>query len=202
MNAQIPEPLKALIEKLESLPGLGPKSAIRVAMALLNWPEAKTKALGKCIWDLRDNLDLCERCGGLTASSPCEICKDTRRVKNYLCLVTDWDAMMTLEEGNFYNGQYMVLGGLLEDTQVNHLKKPDLNRLLCRLEEGEIDEIILALGTTVDAENLGYYIKQIINKNFPAIHISRLAQGLPLGAEVKYMDKETLRQSLKYRQEI
>ena len=87
MHSQIPEPLRALVEQLARLPGLGPKSAMRVAMTLLKWPEAETRRLGKGIHDLRDNLHLCSRCGGLSATNPCDICKDENRSRDTLCLV-------------------------------------------------------------------------------------------------------------------
>ena len=184
MHSQIPEPLRALVEQLARLPGLGPKSAMRVAMTLLKWPEAETRRLGKGIHDLRDNLHLCSRCGGLSATDPCDICKDENRSRDTLCLVNEWDSMLTLDEGGFYHDSL------------------DLDRLISRLEEGEIHELILALGATIDAENTASFIRNLVRKRFPHIRVSRLAQGIPLGAEVKYMDRETLRQSLQYRQDI
>ena len=113
MHSQIPEPLRALVEQLARLPGLGPKSAMRVAMTLLKWPEAETRRLGKGIHDLRDDLHLCSRCGGLSATDPCDICKDENRSRDTLCLVNEWDSMLTLDEGGFYHGQYMILLSLI-----------------------------------------------------------------------------------------
>lgn len=202
MHSQIPEPLRALVEQLARLPGLGPKSAMRVAMTLLKWPEAETRRLGKGIHDLRDNLHLCSRCGGLSATDPCDICKDENRSRDTLCLVNEWDSMLTLDEGGFYHGQYMILGGLLAPLANMDSDNLDLDRLISRLEEGEIHELILALGATIDAENTASFIRNLVRKRFPHIRVSRLAQGIPLGAEVKYMDRETLRQSLQYRQDI
>ena len=199
MHSQIPEPLRALAEQLARLPGLGPKSAMRVAMTLLKWPEAETRRLGKGIHDLRDNLHLCSRCGGLSATDPCDICKDENRSRDTLCLVNEWDSMLTLDEGGFYHGQYMILGGLLAPLANMDSDSLDLDRLISRLEEGEIHELILALGATIDAENTASFIRNLVRKRFPHIRVSRLAQGIPLGAEVKYMDRETLRQSLQYR---
>ena len=191
MDHRIPEPLKALVEQLARLPGLGPKSAMRVAMTLLKWPEAETRRLGKGIHDLRDNLHLCSRCGGLSATDPCDICKDENRSRDTLCLVNEWDSMLTLDEG-----------GLLAPLANMDSDSLDLDRLISRLEEGEIHELILALGATIDAENTASFIRNLVRKRFPHIRVSRLAQGIPLGAEVKYMDRETLRQSLQYRQDI
>ena len=178
MHSQIPEPLRALVEQLARLPGLGPKSAMRVAMTLLKWPEAETRRLGKGIHDLRDNLHLCSRCGGLSATDPCDICKDENRSRD------------------------MILGGLLAPLANKDSDSLDLDRLISRMEEGEIHELILALGATIDAENTASFIRNLVRNRFPHIRVSRLAQGIPLGAEVKYMDRETLRQSLQYRQDI
>ena len=202
MHTRIPEPLKALVDQLARLPGLGPKSAMRVAMTLLKWPEAETRRLGKGIHDLRDNLHLCSRCGGLAATDPCPVCADTERARDTLCLVAEWDSMLTLDEGGFYHGQYMILGGLLAPLEHMGAESLDLDRLTRRLAEGEVHELILALGATLEAENTATFIGRMVRERFPRVAVSRLAQGIPLGAEVKYMDRETLRQSLQYRQNL
>lgn len=202
MNERLPEPLRVLVDQLAKLPGLGPKSALRVAMTLLKWPETETRRLGGNIFSLRDQLCLCERCGGLASASPCPVCADLSRDRSQLCLVVEWDAMLALEEGGFYRGQYIILGGLLAPLQGIDSQSLELERITARLAEGEVVEVILALGSTLEAENTASFVKQLINKKFPGIRVTRLAQGIPLGAEVKHMDKETLRQSLKYRQEI
>ena len=202
MNNRIPEPLKALVEQLARLPGLGPKSAMRVAMTLLKWPEAETRRLGKGIHDLRDALHLCSRCGALTESDPCPVCADPERDDSLLCVVAEWDSMLTLEEGAFFRGRYLILGGLLaplDNLSAEHLAR---DRLTSRLAEGRVREVILALGATVEAETTGALIRGLINRRFPEVLVTRLAQGIPLGAEVKFMDRETLRQSLQYRQEV
>lgn len=200
MHERLPEPLRVVTDQLAKLPGLGPKSAMRIAMTLLKWPSAETRLLGENIFSLRDKLCLCERCGGLAAASPCPICADTERERDILCLVPEWDAMLVMEEGAFYHGQYMILGGLLMPLLKQDSQSLEIDRLISRLEEGEIKELVLALGATLEAENTSSFIKQLLRKKFPQLRITRLAQGLPLGAEVKFMDKETLRQSLNYRQ--
>ena len=141
-------------------------------------------------------------CGSLAASDPCAICTDPVRAKDMLCLVADWDSLLTLEEGNFYTGQYLILGGLLAPLDNMHPEALELDRLRSRLRNGEIGEIVLALGATVEADSTATYIRNLIAREFPGLKVSRLAQGIPLGAEVRFMDRETLRQSLKYRQEL
>lgn len=198
----LPEPFKDLINQLAKLPGLGPKSAMRCAMTFLSWPESETRRLGKSIHDLRDNLHLCYKCGALTEENLCSICKNPDRDKSSLCIVADWDSMLTIESGAFYNGLYLILGGLLAPLDNIHPETLEMSKLNLRLEEQEIKEVIFALGATVEAESTASYIKSKISDKFPHIKLTRLAQGIPLGSEVKFMDKATLRQSLKYRQDL
>lgn len=186
---------------MSRLPGLGPKSAMRAAMTLLKWPESETRRLGASIHELRDKLRLCSRCGALTDADPCPVCADPGRNDELLCIVTEWDSMLTLEEGAFFKGRYLILGGLLPPPDTNG-DSLELDRLLARLSEGSVREVILALGATIEAENTASFIRGLLGRRYPDIRVTRLAQGIPLGAEVKFMDRETLRQSLQYRQEL
>ena len=199
---RIPESLQNLVDQISRLPGLGPKSAMRVAMTLLKWPEAQTRRLGKGIFDLRDSLHLCSRCGALSDSDPCPICSDASRDPTQICLVAEWDSMLTMEEGNFFHGNYLILGGLLAPLDHSPAESLEMQRLYERLAEGTVQELILALGSTADAEATATFVKQQVNRRFPAVRVTRLAQGIPLGAEVRFMDRETLRQSLLYRQDL
>lgn len=199
---RLPEPLLAVVDQLSRLPGLGPKSALRCAMTLLKWPEAETRRLGKALYDLRDNLHVCSRCGAVTEQDPCAICTDPSRAQDTLCLVADWDSMLTLEDGAFYKGQFLILGGLLAPLDNVNPDSLEMDKLEARLKEGDVQEVILALGATMEAENTASFIRMRLNARFPDIRVTRLAQGIPLGAEVKFMDKETLRQSLRYRQDL
>lgn len=199
---RLPEPLKAVVDQLARLPGLGPKSALRCAMAFLQWPESETRRLGAAIHDLRDKLYLCKHCGALSDVDPCLVCSDPARSRETLCLVADWDSMLTLDSGGFYKGQFLILGGLLSPLDNVHPGQLGVERLDRRLEQGEVRELILALGATLEAESTASYIRSHVQARYADIRISRLAQGMPLGSEVKFMDKETLRQSLKYRQDL
>lgn len=199
---RLPEALQSIIAQVARLPGLGPKSAQRVAFALLKWPEQETRKFGHDIAALRDVLRLCSRCGAIADSDPCPICADPEREQNMLCLVSEWDSLLTLEQGNFYRGQYLILGGLLAPLDNRPVESLDLEALYARLQEGVVSELILALGATAEAEATADYLRLKLSKTFPRLNISRLAQGIPLGAEIKFMDKETLRQSLVYRQKL
>lgn len=199
---KLPEPLQAVVDQLSRLPGIGPKSALRCAMTFLKWPEAETRRMGRAIHDLRDKLHLCARCGAVSDINPCSVCADASRSPESLCVVADWDSMLIMEEGGFYTGLYLILGGLLAPLDNVHPDSLDLERFDARLAQAEVAEIILALGATVEAENTASFLHARVRARYPHIKVSRLAQGIPLGSEVKFMDKETLRQSLKYRQDL
>lgn len=199
---RLPEALQALVQQLGRLPGLGPKSALRLAMTLLKWPEAETRRLGKGIYDLRDALSLCSRCGALADKDPCPICADPSREETLLCVVNEWDSMLTMEEGAFFKGRYVILGGLLSPLDNMNADSLEIERLVNRLAEGQIQEVVLALGATIEAENTAVFLRNLISTRYPGIRVSRLAQGIPLGSEVKFMDRETLRQSMLYRQSL
>lgn len=197
---QLPEPLQNLVDQLSQLPGLGPKSALRMALTILKWPENRARDLGKAVYELRDRLCFCERCNGLADSSPCSLCSDLSRDPAQLVLVAEWDSLLAMENGGFFRGHYMILGGLLDPLEGGGPSGLELDRLKSRLAEGEVRELILGLGTTMDAENTASYIHSLVSGEFPEVKVTRLAQGIPLGAEVKYVDKETLKQSLLHRQ--
>ncbi len=195
----IPESLQAIIDQFAHFPGVGQKSAMRMAMTLLKWSESEVKRMGKNIYELRDKLHLCSQCGALSDTNPCQICANPDRLTHMICLVSEWDSMLTIEEGGFYLGKYVILGGLLGTTESSQL---ETDRLFKVLETGEITELVLALGATAEAESTASYIREQVSRRFPHVQITRLAQGIPLGAEVKFMDKETLKQSLAYRQSL
>lgn len=202
MQRDLPEPLAVLVRQLSILPGLGPKSALRMALAILKWPEDRARTLGQSILDLRDRLRICSLCNGLTDSDPCSLCADPGREPDTLCLVSEWDSLLAMEQGGFYKGHYMILGGLMAPLEGISPQALDMGKLQRRLRQGRIRELILALGTTLEAENTASYVCNLVRAEFPEVRLTRLAQGIPLGSEVRYIDKETLRQSLVHRQNL
>ena len=198
----LPKPLADLVGELSSLPGLGPKSALRAALTLLKWPKERTQSLGRAVHDLRENLCLCSQCAGLAESDPCPICADPARNAESLCLVSEWDSLLALEETGLYKGRYLILGGLLSPLDGIDPSSLEIERFQHRLGEGSVREVILALGTTLEAEATASYLKNLVERGHSGVRLTRLAQGIPLGAEVKYVDKETLKQSMVHRQDI
>lgn len=198
----LPAPLKEVVDQLSSLPGIGPKSALRIALTLLKMPKERAAGVGQAVIDLRERLCMCEECASLAESSPCSLCADPTRDHSQLCLVAEWDALLAMEEMRMYRGRYLVLGGLLSPLDGVEPAHLEFERLRMHLAKGEIRELILALGATLDAETTASYVKNLVENKFPDVAISRLAQGIPMGGEVKFMDRETLKQSLAYRQKI
>lgn len=198
----LPRPLREAVEQLSSLPGIGPKSALRIALTLLKMPRERAAGVGQSIIELRERLCLCDDCACLAESSPCAICGDPTRDAGQLCVVPEWDALLAMEEMGVYRGRYLVLGGLLSPLDGIDPGQLEIDRLRSRLESGGFSELILALGATLDAEATASYLKNLVESEFPDVSVTRLAQGIPIGAEVKFMDKETLKQSLVYRQKV
>ena len=201
MNENIPEALRTIVEQLQKFPGLGPKSALRCALFLLDLPERDVKTLGTNIASLRDILFKCTHCGTLSDTEICSLCSDTGRDDTLLCIVREWDSFLHIENAGFYKGRYLVLTPS-ESTSGVHLDSSDIQRLRTALERRKVEEVILGLGTTLEAENTITSLSHLIKKEYPHIAITRLAQGIPLGAEVKFLDNESLRQSMSYRHSL
>jgi recombination protein RecR len=199
---RLPAPLREVVDRLGRLPGLGPKSALRAALELLRWPREQAEGLGRSILDLRSTLCFCSRCASLTDADPCPICADPGRSEELLMVVSEWDSLLALEEGGFFHGKYLVLGGLLAPLDNVTPERLEFDRLRRRLAEGQVRELVLALGATLEAEATSTFLRDLAQRTCPGLAVTRLAQGIPLGAEVKYMDRETLKQSLVHRQKL
>ncbi len=199
---RLPAPLQKIVDQFSALPGVGPKSALRMALTLLKWPEESVRAFGRDIEGLRSALHICSRCCGLADIDPCPLCTDPKRNAEQLCLVSEWDSLMVMEESGVYRGRYLILGGLLSPLDGIDARSLEIGRLESILREGQVREVILALGSTMEAEATGTYVNSLLTRAFPQISVTRLAQGIPLGSEIKYVDRETLKQSLKYRHSL
>lgn len=199
---ELPQTLQTVVDQLAGLPGLGPKSALRIALALLKRPKDQTVSLGRNILELRDKLCLCSSCAGISDDDPCLICADPARRSEQLCLVAEWDSLLVMEQSGMYRGLYLVLGGLLSPLDGVKPENLETERLRSRLRENGVREVILALGTTTESESTASYIKNLVERDYPQVQVTRLAQGIPLGSDLKYIDRETLRQSFTYRQQF
>ena len=170
-----PQPLQAVADIFRTLPGLGEKSALRIALTLLKWPEEKTLALGKNILELREKMTLCSQCASLTDTDPCPLCADPARSNEMLCVVAQWDSLLAMETSGVYKGKYLVLGGLLAPLDGVQPAALEIDLFRHIITQRGVQEVILALGTTLEAEATASYIKTLLDKEFPHVHLCRLA---------------------------
>lgn len=193
-----PTAIQNLIEKLSSLPSVGPKTAERYAFYLLNKPKLQLQELANAITDLSDRVRHCDSCGGISENNPCAICSDQNRQDDVICIVENTQDYIAIEATKQYNGKYFVLGGLINTIQ--DIKPEDLHitKLINRLKTSNIKEIILALNFTLEGETTTMYLKKIL-KDYK---ISRLAKGMPAGSDLEYADVTTLASALKNRNEV
>jgi len=194
-----PQAIQNLIDKLAEFPSVGPKTAERYVFYLLKQSKEKLKDLAQVISDLRDKTTVCETCWSIADKNPCSICSDTNRQKPLLCIVENTQDLLAVEATRQYDGQYFVLGGLINT--INDIKPENLNieKLIKRIKENSIKEIILALNFTLEGETTALYLNKILKDH---IKITRLARGLPAGSDLEYADETTLASALKYRSEI
>lgn len=199
----LPINVQKLIQLFQKIPGLGPKSAARIAMFLLKSPKSFSKDLGKIIQDLTEEIVYCQKCFNIASSSPCDLCSSLERDKSLLCVVEDPLDVLAFENGTNFNGLYHVLGGVI--SPVNGLGPEDLtiDELVQRLKKEEMKEITIATNPNIEGEATAMYIKEEIERSgIKSLKITRLARGLPTGADLEYADKTTLMRSFEGRTEF
>ncbi len=194
-------PIDKLINDISKLPGLGRRSAQRIALFLL---KNKNKNLSSLIESLKlsyDKIVECVDCGNIDMQNPCNICKSNSRDKTKICIVEDVSDLWTLEKVGFYRGLYHVLGGSLSAIQGIGTDELKLKNLIKRIENKKINEVILALSTTMEGQTTSFVIADKLEK-FNELNITRLAQGIPMGGEVHYLDENTLNTAFQSRKKI
>jgi recombination protein RecR len=194
-----PEALEELVESLQQLPTIGPKSAQRLAFWLLESPEPKALRLSEAIRSARIQIRPCRRCFNYSERDLCQICSDPQRKSGVLCVVVQPKDIVALEKTREYRGYYHVLGGLLSPLDGIGPDKVRIQELLERVHEESIDEVILALDTTVGGEATCLYLSRQLG---PSIAVTRLAQGLPAGGNLDYTDEVTLGRALRGRRRV
>jgi recombination protein RecR len=194
----VAEPVARLIEEFNKLPGIGPKSAQRLTYHLLRSPDEEAKALAEAILTLKEKLRLCSVCFNITDCDPCLVCQDKERDHSKICVVEKPSDILPLERTGKYNGVYHVLHGTISPTQGIGPEELKMKELLARLKDGSVTEVIVATNPNVESETMAMYLQRIIAPL--GIHITRLARGLPFGAELEYADDLTLGQALENRQ--
>lgn len=191
--------LEDLIEQLQKLPTIGPKSAQRLALHLLKAPEAQARALAEAIIKARTTVRPCSQCGYLTEADPCVICRDQTRDRALLCVAEEASDVMAIERSG-YRGHYYVINKEFKLMGDRSLEDLDFSPLVSKVSRGEIRELILALNPDIDGEVLCRYIAALASP-YP-VRITRLAHGLPVGGDIEYTDEITLRKAIEGRKEI
>ncbi len=192
--------LNRLIDALKLLPGVGQKTAQRMAFHLLKLEKAKAVQLGQTICDAVENIKHCKQCRNYTEQDICEICDSNTRKTTQLCIVETPTDLMAIESGTSFNGVYFVLMGKLSPLDGIGPDELGLDKLEQRLESGDLEEIILATSSTMEGEVTAHVIAEMVAKN--GLRITRLAQGVPVGGELEYLDLNTLSQALETRTEF
>jgi recombination protein RecR len=196
----LPEPITALIAALSKLPGVGPRSAERIALHLVQTESGIVKQLAETILTARERVTFCDVCGALTERSPCGICSDPRREASLICLVERPVDILSIEKSATFRGKYHVLGGKI--SPLNGVEPEDLriHQLEQRLRHEPIKEIILALGTDVEGDATSFYLAKRLARDHVAI--TRIAHGLPAGTGLEFADELTLSRALEGRREL
>lgn len=193
-------PLDKLIDQFVKMPSIGPKSAQRLAFYILSLPPGEAQQLVEAIKDVKEKVRYCRVCFFIADTDPCLICSDQNRRDDILCVVAHPREVMALERTGRYNGRYHVLGGLISPVEglgPDHLR---IKELLERLKNGKVKEVIIATNPTVEGETTMEFLSQAIQPM--GIKITRLAYGLPVGADIDYADEMTLARSLEGRREV
>ena len=195
-----PKSIATLIEHFQKFPSVGPKSAQRMAFYLLRMPMSEVQKFAQSIVEAKENTHTCEDCFNLSSTSPCEICQSQKRDRSTICVVAETKDLIAIEKTNEYKGLYHVLQGLISPMDGIGADDIRIKELLTRLTDEGVKEVILALSPSVEGEATSLYLSKLI-KPF-GIKISRIAFGLPVGADLEYADEITIARAIEGRREI
>ena len=194
------EAVSKLIQELNKLPGIGPKSAQRLAYYLLRAPEEQARLLADAILSVKQKTRLCSVCFNITESDPCPICRSHQRDQTKICIVEQPQDILALEHTKSYSGLYHVLHGAISPTEGIGTDDIRIKELMSRLQGGSVTEVILATNPTLEGEQTAMYLNKLISPL--GIRVTRLARGLPFGTELEYADDITLTRAIEGRQEF
>jgi recombination protein RecR len=200
----LPKSLQNLINQFSKLPGIGPKSASRLAFFLLKQPAMDVQSFADSLANLQNDIIYCSNCFNMAETDPCKICSDSRRNQNLICVVEDPLDVVAMAQITEYNGTYHVLGGAISPLEGVSPENLRIHELLERLTKNpEPKEIILATNPSMEGEATAMYItKQLRQPGYEHVKVTRLGRGLPMGADLEYADEYTLSKALEGRQEI
>ena len=181
------------------MPGVGPKTAQRLALHIIKRPETEVQALAKALVDAKKKVGLCQKCFHLSAEPVCEICRNPQRDQEVICVVCDSRDLIALEKTREYKGLYHVLGGVISPMDGIGPEQLSIQPLVRRVSQGNIQEVIIAISPSVEGETTTLYVGQLLR---PFTKVTRIAFGLPMGGDLEYADEVTLARALEGRREL
>jgi recombination protein RecR len=194
------KPLARLVGELEKLPGIGPKSAQRMAFYLLRIPKEEAQRLSDAIMDVKDKIHFCQECYNFTDQELCEVCRDTRRNREILCVVAEPRDLIAMEKTNEFHGLYHVLQGVISPQEGIMPDMLKIKELLPRLSRNNVNEVVIATNPTVEGEATAFYLARLLKPL--GLKVTRIAHGLPAGGDLDYADQATLISALTWRREM
>lgn len=197
-----PKPMEELIGLLSKLPGLGPKSGLRIALFLLAQPKELSVGIGRLLLEFKEKVKLCGHCYNLSDSDPCPICSDPKRDRSSILVVEGPGDMYAIEEAGIYNGLYHILHGTISPLDKVGPEDLKINGLLERLRKEEVSEIIIGTNPTFQGEATANYLMDLLEREGIQKKVTRLAVGLPLGGDLKYTDRATIELAIRDRRAI
>lgn len=202
MSNFLPKSIRNLIEELSKLPGVGPKSAQRLAIHLLHSPESRTRPLGEAVLNLKENVIFCQRCWNIAECNPCNICDNPQRDQHLICVVEEILDVVAIEKTGEFKGTYHVLHGALSPIDGVGPDQLKVGELFGRIQNSEVPvlEVILATNPSLEGEATALYIQKHLRDL--AVKVTRIARGLPVGGDVEYADEVTLTRALAGRAEF
>lgn len=195
-----PEPISKLIDSFTKLPGIGPKTAVRLAFYVIDMNDDDVVDFAKALVSAKRELSYCEECGHITDKEICDICSDGTRNETIICVVEDSKDVIAMEKMREFNGKYHVLQGAI--SPMDGIGPEDINvpKLIQRLKDSEVEELILATNPNIEGEATAMYISRLVKPS--GIRTTRIAHGLPVGGDLEYADEVTLAKSLEGRREL
>jgi len=197
MSIQHAQPISRLIQELARLPGIGEKTASRLALHILRSSRENAEGLARAILEVKEKIRLCRQCFNLTDQDLCRICQDGRRNPEIVCVVSGPEDLMAIERSGGYQGLYHVLHGVLSPLEGIGPQDLRIDELLERIRGGKIQEVILATNPSVEGEATAQYLSQVIKPL--GVRVTRIARGVPMGGDLQYIDQVTLSKSLENR---
>ena len=198
--SKLADPIAQLIEELKKLPGIGSKSAQRLAFHLIRRPDEECQKLARAVSQLKANLALCSLCNNFTDLDPCRICSDMNRDASVVCVVEEAFNILSIEKSGEYKGLYHVLHGALSPINGIGPEELKLKNLFTRIKGGKIEEVIVATNPNIEGEATALYLSKLIKPL--GIRISRIALGIPVGSDLEYTDEVTISRAISGRQAL